>query len=121
MEGSGDREVFVITKPGLFVLVCFGVYAMAAVTYHVLDPRLQSRSYSAMSVDKWPARDLEHTHKVPDGSGCFNKPVMPRWLAVFLTSEFSLLKHWRPRRRAMLYRDVVNSEYRIINDTFWSC
>ena len=74
-----------------------------------------------MSVDEWPARDHEHTHEVPNGSGCFNKPVMLRWLAVFLTSEFSLLKHWRLQHCAMLYRDVVNSEYRIMNYTFWSC
>lgn len=48
----------------------------------------QSRTYSALSpedileMEEGPAE-----HYTPTGWGFFNKPVVPRWLAVILTSE----------------------------------
>ena len=49
----------------------------------------QSRTYSVLSAEE--ILELEHerpVEPVEGGWGCFNKPLVPRWMAVILASEW---------------------------------
>lgn len=48
----------------------------------------QSRTYSAVNAEE--ILQLERMEYETKGYGCFNRPLVPRWLAVILASEFPL-------------------------------
>lgn len=52
---------------------------------------VQSRTYSSMTVEERSMLYVGDTHGAPKGWDCYNRPLIPRWIAVILASEFGLV------------------------------
>lgn len=62
--------------------------ALVRVVAHVVGAYQQSRTYSVLSAEEILELEMERpVEPVAGGCGCFNKPLVPRWMAVILASE----------------------------------
>lgn len=73
-----------------FVRFCFvsSHFRFVSFRFHFVFRFLfrQSRTYSAINAEE--ILQLERMEYETKGYGCFNRPLVPRWLAVILASEF---------------------------------